>query len=66
MKLYRLKDTIAIFWFFILIILQYKKRYTLVIILLSFGMLADLFISVTDIGELEVNTQLSSLVHDSE
>ena len=55
MKLYRLKDTIAIFWFFVLIILQYKKRYTLVIILLTLGMLADLFISVTSIGELEVN-----------
>ena len=55
MKVYRLKDTLAIFWFFILIILQYKKKYTLVIILLTIGMIADLLVSVTNIGEMEVN-----------
>ena len=58
MKVYRLKDTLAIFWFFILIILQYKKKYTLVIILLTIGMIADLFVSVTNIGEMEVNIPL--------
>ena len=55
MKVYRLKDTLAIGWFFILIILQYKKKYTLVIILLAIGMIADLFVSVTNIGGMEVN-----------
>ena len=58
MKVYRLKDTLAIFWFFILIILQYKKKYTLVIILLTIGMITDLFVSVTNIGEMEVNIPL--------
>jgi hypothetical protein len=54
MKLYKLKDTIAIFWFFILIILQYYKKYTLVSMLLTLGMLGDLFVSVTDIGDIEL------------
>ena len=58
MKVYSLKDTLAIFWFFILIILQYKKKYTLVIILLTIGMITDLFVSVTNIGEMEVNIPL--------
>jgi hypothetical protein len=54
MKLYKIKDTFAIFWFFILIILQYNKKYMVVILLLIIGMLADLFITFTDIGELEM------------
>ena len=54
MKLYKIKDTFAIFWFFILIILQYNKKYNVVIILLTIGMLADLLVTVTDIGELNI------------
>ena len=54
MKLYKIKDTLAIFWFFILIILQYNKKYNVVIILLTIGMLADLFVTATDIGELNI------------
>ena len=54
MKLYKIKDTLAIFWFFILIILQYNKKYKVVIILLTTGMLADLLVTSTDIGELNI------------
>ena len=54
MKLYKIKDTLAIFWFFILIILQYNKKYNVVIILLTIGMLGDLFVTATDIGELNI------------
>ena len=50
MKLYKLKDIIAVFWFFIIILLQYNKYYTIVIILLTIGMICDLIISLTDIG----------------
>tara|TARA_Y200000002_G_C22660165_1_gene655390 strand:+ start:978 stop:1139 length:162 start_codon:yes stop_codon:yes gene_type:complete len=42
------------FGFFILIILQYNKKYNVVIILLTIGMLADLLVTVTNIGELNI------------
>lgn len=51
MKLYKIKDLLAIFWFFIIIIFQYNRYYNLVIILLFLGMIADLLITITDIGE---------------
>ena len=54
MKLYKLKDTIAIFWFFIIIFLLYKKNNSLVIFLLFIGMLLDLVITITDIGDIEI------------
>jgi len=51
MKVYKLKDTMAIFWFFIICILQYNKYYNTVLFLLSIGMIGDLVISVTDVGD---------------
>lgn len=54
MKIYKLKDRIAIFWFLIISILQYKKYYNIVLFLLFIGMLGDLVISVTDIGNTDI------------
>ena len=48
MKLYKIKDTIAIGWFFILLLLLHYKYYTVVTVLLTMGMLADLLITLTD------------------
>jgi hypothetical protein len=55
MKLYKLKDTMAVPWFFILSYLQYNKYYKIVMWLLVIGGLLDLMISVTELGELEIN-----------
>ena len=49
MKIYKIKDTIAIFWFLILCILQYNKYYNTVLCMLFIGMLGDLIISVSNI-----------------
>lgn len=51
MKIYKIKDTVAIFWFFIICILQYNKYYKTVLLLLFLGMIGDLVISVTNIGD---------------
>ena len=59
MKLYQIKDAIAIFWFFIILILQYKKYYNTVLILLFVGMLLDLIITVSQIGEIKVENLLN-------
>ena len=55
MKIYKVKDTIAIFWFFVICILQYNKYYNTVLILLFFGMIGDLVISITNIGDVNIN-----------
>ena len=55
MKLYKLKDTVAIFWFLILVFLQYNKYYNTVLVLLALGALGDFLVSVTNIGEKEIN-----------
>lgn len=54
MKLYKLKDTIAIFWFFILVFLQYNKYYNTVLVFLTLGAIGDLIVSVTNIGETDI------------
>ena len=54
MKLYKIKDTIAIGWFFILLLLLHYKYYTVVTVLLTMGMLADLLITLTDMGDTEI------------
>ena len=54
MKLYKIKDTIAIGWFIILIYLLNNKYYKVVTVLLIFGMLADLIITITDIGDTDI------------
>jgi len=59
MKLYQIKDAVAIFWFFIILILQYKKYYNTVLILLFVGMLLDLIITVSQIGEIKVENLLN-------
>ena len=51
MKVYKLKDSIAILWFIVIALLQYKKYYRMVMILLLFGAVGDLIISVTNIGD---------------
>ncbi len=45
----------AVPWFFILSYLQYNKYYKIVMWLLVIGGLLDLMISVTELGELEIN-----------
>lgn len=55
MKLYKIKDTIAILWFIILVFLQYNKYYNTVLVLLTFGAIGDLIVSVTNIGETDIN-----------
>ena len=59
MKLYQIKDAIAIFWFFIILILQYKKYYNTVLILLFIGMILDLIITISQIGEIKVDNLLN-------
>ena len=54
MKIYKIKDTIAIFWFFFICILQYNKYYNTVLFLLFLGMLGDLVISVSNIGDCDM------------
>ena len=54
MKLYKLKDKLAIFWFFILLCLQYNKYYKVVMLLLFIGMIFDLIITITNIGEFRI------------
>lgn len=55
MKLYKIKDTIAILWFIILVFLQYNKYYNTVLVLLTLGAIGDLIVSVTNIGETDIN-----------
>ena len=57
MKLFKLKDTIAVLWFFILAYLQYNKYYNSVMCLLVIGGLLDLLVSITQIGEVEINIE---------
>jgi|COG998Drversion2_1049125.scaffolds.fasta_scaffold3844660_1 hypothetical protein len=59
MKLYKIKDAIAVFWFFIILILQYKKYYNTVLILLFIGMILDLIITISQIGEIKVDNLLN-------
>lgn len=59
MKIYKLKDTVAIFWFFVICILQHKKYYNLVLGLLFIGMLGDLMISITNIGNLDIKNLIN-------
>lgn len=51
MKIYKIKDTMAILWFFIIILLQLRGHYRVVTFLLTIGMILDLIISVTDLGD---------------
>ena len=55
MKLYKLKDTIAVVWFFILVLLQYNRYYKTVLGILVLGGIGDLLVSVTNIGELDID-----------
>ena len=57
MKLYKLKDTMAVPWFFILSYLQYNKYYKTVMWLLVIGGLLDLMISITELGEEEIDSK---------
>ena len=59
MKPYKIKDAIAVFWFFIILILQYKKYYNTVLILLFIGMILDLIITISQIGEIKVDNLLN-------
>ena len=59
MKLYKIKDAIAVFWFFIIVILQYKKYYNTVLILLFIDMILDLIITISQIGEIKVDNLLN-------
>ncbi len=59
MKLYKIKDAIAVFWFFIIVILQYKKYYNTVLIFLFIGMILDLIITISQIGEIKVDNLLN-------
>ncbi len=59
MKIYKFKDTAAIFWFFIICILQYKKYYNVVLGLLFIGMIGDLIISVTNVGNIDINNMIN-------
>ena len=59
MKIYKLKDTIAIFWFFTICILQHKKYYKVVLGLLFIGMIGDLIISVTNVGNIDINNMIN-------
>jgi hypothetical protein len=54
MKLYKFKDAGAVFLFIIIIILQYKKYYNLVLVLLTLGMFIDLLVSITNIGDIDI------------
>ena len=56
MKVYKLKDSIAILWFVALAFLQYNKYYRVVMILLIFGAAGDLIISVTNIGDTSIDS----------
>jgi hypothetical protein len=55
MKLHKIKDSVAVGWFIIIIILLYYKNNKVVIGLLTIGLLGDLFISLTDIGDTEIS-----------
>jgi len=54
MKLHKIKDSVAVGWFIIIIILLYYKNNKVVIGLLTIGLLGDLFISLTDIGDRDI------------
>ncbi len=56
MKLYKLKDGMAIIWFIAIILLQYYKYYITVIVLLTIGMLFDLAVVTTNIGSIDIST----------
>jgi hypothetical protein len=49
----------AIFWFFIICILQYNKYYKTVLLLLFLGMIGDLVISVTNIGDSNIKNLIN-------
>jgi len=55
MKVHQLKDTMAIFWFFVIAILQYKKYYKTVLCLLVIGMVGDLIVATTNIGDEDIS-----------
>ncbi len=55
MKVHKLKDTLAIFWFFVIVILQYNKYYNSVMYLLVIGMLGDLIVATTNIGDTDIS-----------
>ena len=54
MELYKIKDAAAVVWFFILVVLQWNGFYNTVLVLLFFGMVTDLAMSMTDIGKLDI------------
>lgn len=49
-RLYQMKDGLAVIWFLVLAYLQHNKQYKLVMVLLLLGALADLIFSLTNIG----------------
>ena len=49
-RLYQMKDGLAVVWFLVLAYLQHNKQYKLVMVLLLLGALADLIFSLTNIG----------------
>ena len=57
MKLYKIKDALAVVWFFVLAILQDKKYYKTVLYLLFIGMLMDLIITFSNIGDINIQFQ---------
>ena len=55
MKLYKIKDGSAgIIWFPLLILLQLQKKYKVVTCLLAIGMLMDIIITFSDIGNYDI------------
>ena len=54
MKLHKLKDSIAIFWFIIIIYLIKLNKKQLVIGLLSLGAILDLIIVISDLGQKDI------------
>ena len=56
MKVYKVKDTIAILWFFIIILFQYNKYYNTVLVLLTLGMLCDLMVCITNAGDVDIDS----------
>ena len=62
MKVHKLKDTVAIFWFFVIALLQYNKYYTTVMALLFMGMLGDFIIATSDIGDEDINILIAKVL----
>lgn len=54
MKLHKLKDAVAIFWFVVLVVLQYNRYYTSVLVLLAIGAVFDAVIVLTDVGDYDI------------